>query len=96
MVGLVGGQMSERTAVEKAKASGKGPATVESMTSDLGPAGVEPIVLAERTLAAIREDRFWVLPPEGDSWREAARLRNQSIDNATNPMLAGLLAGDDG
>jgi len=69
---------------------------VESMTSDLGQAGVEPTVLAERTLAAIREDRFWVLPPEGDSWREAARLRNQSIDNATNPMLAGLLAGDDG
>ena len=55
--------------------------------------GVEPRVLAERTLAAIREGRFWVLPPDGDPWREAARLRNRSIDTATNPVLGGPLAG---
>jgi hypothetical protein len=52
-------------------------------------------VLAERTLAAIRENRFWVLPPEGDAWREAARGRNRSIDAATNPTLGGALAGED-
>ena len=55
--------------------------------------GVDPRVLAERTLAAIRENCFWVLPPEGDPWRVAARLRHQSIDAGTNPKLGGPLAG---
>ena len=68
---------------------------LESMVSGMGSLGVDPRVLAERTLAAIREDRFWVLPPDGDPWREAARLRNRSIDDATNPTLGGPLAGGD-
>jgi hypothetical protein len=62
---------------------------VESAVSNVASLGVDPRVLAERTLAAIRENRFWVLPPEGDPWRKAARLRNQSIDDATNPTLGG-------
>jgi hypothetical protein len=33
-----------------------------------------------------------VLPPAGDPWREAARLRNRGIDDATNPTLGGALA----
>ena len=67
---------------------------VETTVSNLASLGVDPRVLAERTLAAIREKRFWVLPPEGDPWRIAARLRNESIDNATNPTLGGPLAGE--
>jgi NAD(P)-dependent dehydrogenase (short-subunit alcohol dehydrogenase family) len=69
---------------------------VEAAGISMGPQGIDPRVLAERTLAAIRENRFWVLPPAGDPWREAARLRNQSIDDATNPTLGGPLAAGDG
>jgi NAD(P)-dependent dehydrogenase (short-subunit alcohol dehydrogenase family) len=68
---------------------------VETAVSNAASLGVDPRVLAERTLAAIREKRFWVLPPEGDPWRVAARMRNESIDNATNPTLSGPLAGED-
>jgi NAD(P)-dependent dehydrogenase (short-subunit alcohol dehydrogenase family) len=67
---------------------------VESAVSNVAALGVDPRVLAERALAAVRENRFWVLPPEGDPWRKAARLRNESIDNATNPTLGGPLAGE--
>jgi NAD(P)-dependent dehydrogenase (short-subunit alcohol dehydrogenase family) len=67
---------------------------VETAVSNIAALGLDPRALAERTLAAIREDRFWVLPPEGDPWRVAARLRHQSIDDATNPVLGGPLGGD--
>ena len=69
---------------------------LERIVAGMASLGVDPRVLAERTLAAIREDRFWVLPPDGDPWREAARLRNRSIDDATNPVLGGPLAAEDG
>jgi len=68
---------------------------LENTVSNMAAAGLAPRVLAERTLAAIRENRFWVLPPEGDPWREQARLRNRSIDDGTNPRLGGPLAGED-
>jgi NAD(P)-dependent dehydrogenase (short-subunit alcohol dehydrogenase family) len=68
---------------------------VESAVSNVASLGVDPRVLAERTLAAIRERRFWVLPPEGDPWRVAARLRHEGIDNAANPVLGGPLSGGD-
>jgi NAD(P)-dependent dehydrogenase (short-subunit alcohol dehydrogenase family) len=67
---------------------------VEAVVRGVAASGLDARVLAERTLAAIRENRFWVLPPEGDPWREAARLRNRSIDAASNPTLGGPLAGD--
>jgi len=67
---------------------------VEAAVANVASLGVDPRVLAERTLAAIRESRFWVLPPDGDPWREAARLRHRSIDDATNPTLGGPLAGE--
>jgi NAD(P)-dependent dehydrogenase (short-subunit alcohol dehydrogenase family) len=68
---------------------------VETATSQVASLGLEPRVLAERTLAAILEERFWVLPPEGDTWREVARQRHRSIDEGTNPVLGGPLAGED-
>ncbi|HBZ68788.1 MAG TPA: hypothetical protein DEP35_03170 [Deltaproteobacteria bacterium] len=67
---------------------------LEAAVSNMASLGANPRVLAERTLAAIRENRFWILPPEGDSWRKAARLRNRSIDDGTNPTLGGALAGE--
>jgi NAD(P)-dependent dehydrogenase (short-subunit alcohol dehydrogenase family) len=67
---------------------------VESTVSSLTAAGTDPGVLAERTLSAIRENRFWVLPPAGDPWRVGARQRNQSIDAGTNPVLGGPVAGE--
>jgi len=67
---------------------------VETAVSSVTALGVDPRMLADRTLAAIRENRFWVLPPEGDPWRVAAHLRHQSIDNATNPTLGGPMAGE--
>jgi hypothetical protein len=69
---------------------------VEAVVSNAAALGVDPRVLAERTLAAIRENRFWVLPPDGAPWRVAARLRHQSIDDGTNPRLGGPLAGENG
>jgi NAD(P)-dependent dehydrogenase (short-subunit alcohol dehydrogenase family) len=68
---------------------------VESAVSNVASLGVDPRVLAERTLAAIRERRFWVLPPEGDPWRVATRLRHEGIENATNPVLGGPVSGGD-
>jgi NAD(P)-dependent dehydrogenase (short-subunit alcohol dehydrogenase family) len=67
---------------------------IETVVSNMAASGLDPRELAERTLAAIRENRFWVLPPEGDPWREAARLRHRSIDAGTNPRLGGALAGE--
>jgi NAD(P)-dependent dehydrogenase (short-subunit alcohol dehydrogenase family) len=67
---------------------------VESGVSNIASLGVDPRVLAQRTLAAIREKRFWVLPPEGDPWRVAARLRHEGIDHATNPVLGGPVSGE--
>ena len=67
---------------------------VEEATREIGSTGVDPVLLAERTLAAVRENRFWVLPPAGDPWREAARLRNRGIDAASNPVLGGVFGGD--
>jgi NAD(P)-dependent dehydrogenase (short-subunit alcohol dehydrogenase family) len=69
---------------------------VEAAVSSVASLGVDPRVLAERTLAAIRENRFWVLPPEGDLWRVAAHLRHESIDAGTDPKLGGPLAGGNG
>ena len=65
---------------------------VETMTGSMAAAGVDPTLLSERTLSAIRENRFWVLPPKEDSWRVAARIRNQGIEEATNPALGGPVA----
>jgi NAD(P)-dependent dehydrogenase (short-subunit alcohol dehydrogenase family) len=68
---------------------------LEAVVGSMASAGVDAKVLSERTLAAVQENRFWVLPPDGDPWRVAARMRNESIDDATNPTLGGPLAGGD-
>jgi len=47
--------------------------------------GLEPSVIAERSIAAIRERRFYVLG-EG-SWMDAARSRMEDIAAGRNPVL---------
>jgi NAD(P)-dependent dehydrogenase (short-subunit alcohol dehydrogenase family) len=68
---------------------------VEAVASSTVSSGVDPRVLAERTLAAVQENRFWVLPPEGDPWRQAARHRHRSIEAAANPTLSLPIAGEE-
>jgi NAD(P)-dependent dehydrogenase (short-subunit alcohol dehydrogenase family) len=48
--------------------------------------GVAPEVIAERTLAAIREDRFYVLPDDG--WRRMAETRSEDVRLGRNPTLS--------
>jgi NAD(P)-dependent dehydrogenase (short-subunit alcohol dehydrogenase family) len=49
--------------------------------------GVAADAIAERAVAAIREDRFYVLAPEGDAWRSMANARLELIRDARNPEL---------
>lgn len=48
-------------------------------------AGVDPRVLAERVLKAIRERQFYILSE--DAWRETAHARLDDIRQAANPRL---------
>ena len=47
--------------------------------------GLDPDVLAQRTLEAIRARRFYVLAAEGDPWRVACDARLDDIRVARNP-----------
>jgi len=58
---------------------------VESAIRSATATGADPAEIAERTLAAIREDRFYVLAPEGDPWRDACHRRLDDIRHARNP-----------
>ena len=59
---------------------------VESMIkSATQTQGIAADVIAERTLAAIRADRFYVLAPEGNPWRDACHARLDAIRNERNP-----------
>jgi NAD(P)-dependent dehydrogenase (short-subunit alcohol dehydrogenase family) len=48
--------------------------------------GMPPRLIAERTLQAIREERFYILAE--DAWREAALLRCEDIRLGRNPSFA--------
>ena len=47
--------------------------------------GLDPDVLAQRTLEAVRARRFYVLAAEGDPWRVACDARLEDIRGARNP-----------
>jgi NAD(P)-dependent dehydrogenase (short-subunit alcohol dehydrogenase family) len=65
---------------------------VEGALSSQTGAGLDPTAIAERTLAAIRDRRFYVLPPDGDPWRIACDARLDAIRHARNPgsLIASL------
>ena len=60
-------------------------ALVEQAIQDATSKGVPPAELADRTFEAIRAERFYILPPEGNPFREACNARLEQIRTATNP-----------
>ena len=67
---------------------------VENALREIVKTGADPSVIAGRMVEAIREDRFYVVPPDGDPWRRAAAQRCDDVTNARNPTLAGPAAGE--
>jgi NAD(P)-dependent dehydrogenase (short-subunit alcohol dehydrogenase family) len=51
-------------------------------------AGLDPEVIAARTVAAIRAGRFYILAPEGDPFRDACHARLDAIRHERNPGSA--------
>ncbi len=49
--------------------------------------GLAPDTIAERAIAAIREDRFYALAPEGEMWRRMSDARMELIRTVSNPQL---------
>ncbi len=47
-----------------------------------------PRVLADRTLQAIRDKVFYVLPPDGNPWRDTANTRSDDLRLVRNPTFA--------
>ena len=53
--------------------------------------GLDPAVVADRVLDAVRAERFWVLThDDDDSWMTAVRARGESVSNGTNPGFGAL------
>lgn len=50
--------------------------------------GLDPDVVAARALEAVRESRFYVLPPEGDPWRKAMDTRLDMLRAGGDVRLA--------
>jgi hypothetical protein len=60
-------------------------AVFDAMRS-LEEGGVDPRVLADRTLAGIREERFYLLAE--DKWRQACDTRLEDVRQGRNPTFA--------
>jgi NAD(P)-dependent dehydrogenase (short-subunit alcohol dehydrogenase family) len=61
---------------------------VETAIVQATAGGLPASAMADRSFEAIREGRFYVLPPEGDPGREACNLRLDCIRNASNPRAS--------
>ncbi len=55
--------------------------------------GADPRTIADRTIAAVREQRLYVLSPPGDPWRAACDARLDDLREARNP--SGIVPGAD-
>ena len=55
--------------------------------------GLDPAVVAERALEAVRSGRLYVFPPKGDPWRAACDARLDDLREARNP--SGNIPGRD-
>jgi NAD(P)-dependent dehydrogenase (short-subunit alcohol dehydrogenase family) len=53
--------------------------------------GADPRVIADRALEAVRQNRLYVLSPEGDPWRAACNARLDDLRHARNP--SGVVPG---
>jgi NADP-dependent 3-hydroxy acid dehydrogenase YdfG len=61
-----------------------------SMTAiaDATAGSLPPRVLAERVLQAIRDQQFYILPPDDDTWRDTANTRLEDVRLGRNPTFA--------
>ncbi|MBT8139695.1 MAG: SDR family NAD(P)-dependent oxidoreductase [Gammaproteobacteria bacterium] len=61
-----------------------------SMTAiaDATAGSLPPRVLADRVLEAIKDNIFYILPPEEDPWRATANARLEDLRLVRNPTLA--------
>ncbi|MAE95169.1 MAG: 3-oxoacyl-ACP reductase [Deltaproteobacteria bacterium] len=86
------GRSERNRPVHLKRSDGPQPAETEMVEDAIRTAtagGADPDVIAQRTLEAIREDRFYVLAPEGDPWRRACDLRLEDLRLARNPSQGG-------
>jgi len=61
-----------------------------SMTAitDATAGSLQPRVLADRVLQAIKDKAFYILPPEDNPWRDTARARLEDLRLVRNPSFA--------
>jgi hypothetical protein len=59
---------------------------ISGQTEKENPQGLDPSVMANRVVAAIREDRFYILAE--DEWRDACEVRLDDIREARNPTFS--------
>jgi NAD(P)-dependent dehydrogenase (short-subunit alcohol dehydrogenase family) len=61
-----------------------------SMTAitDATAGSLAPRVLADRVLQAIKDQVFYVLPPDGNPWRDTANVRLEDLRLVRNPSFA--------
>ena len=57
----------------------------EKAIAEAVKSGLSPRDIADRVISAVRERRFYVLSPEGDSWRDACHRRLDDIRNTRTP-----------
>ena len=58
---------------------------VEGAIDQMISSGLSPSVMADRVVAAIRENRFYILSEEGGSWRQACNQRLDDLRLGRNP-----------
>lgn len=80
---------SERNRPADLAVEGDGGAGTAAVLQSLLDTGMDPGAVADQVLAAVREERFWVLThdDEADFWVDAVQRRLRSIGERTNPEL---------
>lgn len=67
-------------------------AMADQVLREATPRGLDPSVMADRVVEAIREEQLYILSEEGGTWRQACDARLEDLRLARNPT-GGLLAG---
>jgi NAD(P)-dependent dehydrogenase (short-subunit alcohol dehydrogenase family) len=78
----------ERLGRKEGEADSPEVTVVEGTLRDFVSTGLAPARIAERVVAAIHEERFYVCPPADDPWMESCRTRLEDIRTGRNPTLA--------
>ncbi len=60
---------------------------VDSLRQSMRDEGMAPSAMSERTLQAIRDERFYILPPQQNGWRRIGNVRLDEIRDGKNPSL---------